>query len=224
MSKIELYSSALCPFAQRVRIVLSEKGLEAGEIEIDPRNRPAAFLGLSPLGKIPLLVHDGVRVWESGVIGEYLDESFPDPSLFPSAPGQRALARAWVSFADTRIYEPTHRLLLCADAEDQARTSAQLADELRTIESQALAVHGGPYWLGERFTLADVAFFPWFEQLAVLERFRAFRMPGECARIGKWRDAVAARPGVRAVTRPPSFYIQGYERLFSLYMKGAAAA
>jgi glutathione S-transferase len=224
MSKIEIYSSALCPFAQRIRIVLAEKGLESSEIEIDPRHRPPAFLAMSPLGKIPLLVHGDVRVWESSVIGEYLDESFPDPPLHPRAPAQRALARAWINFADARIYEPTHRLLLCADPEEQQRMSAQLADELRTIELQALAVHGGPYWLGEQFTLADVAFFPWFEQLAVLERFRRFRMPEACGRILRWRDAVAGRPAVGSVMRPPSFYTQGYERLFEQHLKRASAA
>ena len=224
MPKIELYTSALCPFAQRARIVLSEKGIEASEIEIDPRHRPSAFLGMSPLGKIPLLVHDGVCVWESGVIGEYLDEVFPDPPLLPERASQRALARSWVSFADARIYELTHRLLLSADSEEQERMSARLADELRTLESQALAVNKGPYWLGEQFTLVDVAFFPWFEQLAVLERFRGFRMPGECGRILRWRDAAASRRSVRSVMRPPSFYIQGYERLFKLFLSTESAA
>jgi glutathione S-transferase len=224
MPEIDLYTSALCPFAQRTRLVLSEKALEAREIEIDPRNRPSAFLALSPLGKIPLLVHDSVRVWESAVIGEYLNEMFPDPPLLPRAAAQRARARAWISFADTRIYEPTHRLLLCADPDEQETMSAKLGDEVRTIELQALAVHGGPYWLGELFSLVDIAFFPWFEQLAVLERFRKFRMPRECDRILAWRDAVACRQSVRSAMRPSSFYVQGYERLFNLYLKHASVA
>jgi glutathione S-transferase len=61
MSKIELYGSALCPFVQRVRLVLAEKALEAAEIEIDPRNKPADFLTISPAGKIPLVIHNGAR-------------------------------------------------------------------------------------------------------------------------------------------------------------------
>jgi glutathione S-transferase len=64
MSRIELYGSALCPYAQRVRLVLAEKGLQADEIEIDPRNKPADFLAMSPAGKVPLLVHNGARLWE----------------------------------------------------------------------------------------------------------------------------------------------------------------
>jgi glutathione S-transferase len=218
MSKIELYGSALCPFAQRVRMALAEKVLEATEIEIDPRNKPAGFMALSPAGKIPLLVHNGARLWESAVINEYLDEAFPQRPLLPKTPAQRALARIWVSFADAKIYEPTHSLLLCFDPNLQARLAEQLANELRFLETHALAGHRGLYWLGDEFSLADIAFFPWFEQLAVLERFRMFRMPADCERILAWREAVARRPSVQSVGRSADFYVQGYAALFARFV------
>src|SRR5690606_38843883 len=125
MSGIELYGSALCPFAQRVRLVLAEKELEASEIETDPRNKPADFLALSPAGKVPLLVHNGARVWESAVINEYLDETFPEHPLLPRDTARRALARIWTNFADIKIYEATHRLLLCSDPNVQTRLTEQ---------------------------------------------------------------------------------------------------
>jgi glutathione S-transferase len=213
MSKIELYGSALCPFVQRVRLVLAEKALEAAEIEIDPRNKPADFLTMSPAGKIPLVIHNGARLWESAVINEYLDETFPQHPLLPGTPAQRALARIWISFADSRIYEPTHQLLLCSDPDLQAKIAQQLAHELRFIETHALAAHDGPYWLGDEFSLADISFFPWFEQVAVLERFRMFRMPAECNRIPAWREAVARRQAVQSVARSSDFYLRGYAPL-----------
>ena len=224
MSRIELYGSALCPFAQRVRLVLAEKGLEATEIEINLRNKPADFLALSPAGKVPLLVHNGVRVWASAVINEYLDESFPDHPLLPKAPAQRALARVWTSFADREVYEPTHRLLLCSDTNIQAKISGQLAEALRFLERHALAAHDVPYWLGDEFTLADIAFFPWFEQLAVLERFRKFRVPAECSRIFAWRETVARRQRVRSAAKSSDFYLQGYARLLGRIPQNVSAA
>jgi glutathione S-transferase len=224
MSRIELYGSALCPFAQRVRLALAEKGLEATEIGIDPHNKPTEFLALSPFGKVPLLVHNGVRVWESAVINEYLDDAFPEYPLLPTAPAQRALARIWINFADMKLYEPTHRLLLCSDPSMQAEITAQLADELRFIEAHALKTHAGPYWLGDAFGLADVAFFPWFEQVAVLEHFRKFRVPAECSRILAWREAVARRSGVRLAARSSDFYLQGYSLLFGRIPKNVSVA
>jgi glutathione S-transferase len=224
MSTIELYGSSLCPFAQRVRLALAEKGLAAAEIEIDPRNKSANFLALSPIGKVPLLVHGGVHVWESAVINEYLDDAFPKHPLLPQTPAQRAVARIWISFADLKLYEPTHRLLLCIDPDIQGKIAQQLSDELRFVETHALAVHDGPYWLGDAFTLADIAFFPWFEQLAVLERFRLFRMPAECGRILAWREAVARRQGVRLAARSSDFYVQGYARLFDQLAQSLSVA
>jgi glutathione S-transferase len=174
MSAIELYSSALCPYAQRVRLVLAEKKLEAAEIEIDPRRKPAGFLAMSPGGKVPLLVHDGARVWESAVISEYLEEIFPERPLFPDAAADRALARSWISFADMNIYEPSHHLLLCPDPDAQAKLGQQIADALRILETHTLAAHDGPYVLGATFSLADLALFAWFEQVAVLDASAAF--------------------------------------------------
>ncbi len=67
--------------------------------------------------------------------------------------------------------------------------------------------------LGAAFSLADLALFPWFEQVAVLERFRGFRMPAECERLPAWRDAVARHGGVRSAMRSSDYYLQGYAAL-----------
>jgi glutathione S-transferase len=224
MSRIQLFSNALCPYAQRVRLALAEKGLEVAEIEIDPRDKPAEFLALSPAGKCPILVHDGISLWESAVINEYLEDRFPEHPLLPRAAAQRALARIWVNFADLRLYEPTHRLLLSADPDVQGAIANQLDDELRFLETRVLAAHAGPYWIGDEFGLADIAFFPWFEQLAVLERFRKFRMPGECSRLLAWRDTVARRQAVQTTAKSSDFYLHGYAQLAAGMLRNASAA
>src|SRR4051812_3460014 len=106
---IELYSAILCPFAHRTRLTLAEKGLEARLIEINLRNKPHWFAALSPHGKVPLLKVGADCIWESAVIDEYLDEAFPQPALLPRDPLTRARVRAWIRFADTRLYENTRR-------------------------------------------------------------------------------------------------------------------
>lgn len=103
MTEIEIYSAALCPFAQRSRLTLSEKGVPFELIEIDLQNKPANFLEISPYGKVPVLKHGDHRLWESTIINEYLDEIFPEPPLLPKEPIQRAHARIWINFADTRL-------------------------------------------------------------------------------------------------------------------------
>ena len=67
MSQIQIYSAILCPFAHRIRLTLQAKSLPFESIEIDPQNKPANFLEISPYGKVPVLKHGDNRVWESAM-------------------------------------------------------------------------------------------------------------------------------------------------------------
>jgi glutathione S-transferase len=207
MSNLELFVSRLCPFAARARLALAEKQLAFDEVEIDLGQKPEWFVKISPNGKVPLLRHDDRLVWESPVIAEYLEEVFPAHPLLPSEPERRATARAWVSFADSRLYARTETLLHSFDPDLHLRIAAQLADDLRFLEKR------GPYLLGGEFSLADLALYPWFEQVAVLEQHRNFRFPTECTRVIAWQQAVANRAAARTVGKSPQFYLDGYRRL-----------
>lgn len=215
MTNIELFVAKLCPFAMRARLALAEKHLAATEIEIDPRQKPRWFLEISPHGKVPLLRHDDKLVWESTIIAEYVEEAFPERPLLPRQPHERAQARTWVSFADSRLYAKTETLLHSFDPDVHVRIAAQLADELRFLEERGFdkPARNGPYLLGADFSLADLALYPWFEQVAVLERHRGFRFPAECKHLRAWQEAVADREAVRAIGKPPQFYLGEYGKL-----------
>ena len=75
------------------RLALAEKELACERVEVNPfdPDRPAAYLTLHPFGRVPVLVHDGFALYESGAITRYLDRAFPGPHLQPTEP--RALAR-----------------------------------------------------------------------------------------------------------------------------------
>jgi glutathione S-transferase len=215
MTDVELFVARLCPFAARARLVLAEKQLTANEVEIDLWRKPDWFLQMSPHGKVPLLRHDGRLVWESTVIAEYLEETFPAHPLLPTQPERRAAARAWVNFADSRLYATTGQLLHSFDRSMYVRLAAQLVDDLHVLEEVAFTGQSdaSPYVLGTEFSLADVALYPWFEQVAVLERLRGFHFPTDCRRLLAWQRAVSNRDAVRATGKPPQFYLDGYERL-----------
>lgn len=217
MADIELFSAELCPFAHRTRLTLAEKGIEARLREIDLTNKPADFLRLSPFGKVPLLRHGERRIWESAIINEYIDDTFVDFPLLPKHPGQRAQARMWIHFADSRLFATTGRLLYGSPPAQHDALRAQLADELRFLEREALGTrsHDGPYWLGRQFSLVDVTLYPWFEQLAVLEEFRGFALPAELPLLRVWWKAVAERPSVRSLAQPPAYYVERYGRRFA---------
>jgi len=103
---LELYHSVNSVCAQKVRVALAEKGLEyrnhlmtlRGD-QFDP-----AYMKLNPNGVVPTLVHDGRVVIESSVILYYLDEAFPEPSLMPRDPLQRARVRMVNKLIDEYVH------------------------------------------------------------------------------------------------------------------------
>lgn len=207
---LKLYTFKLCPFAHRVRLTLAEKGLSAQTIEIDLKNKPGDFTSISPYGRVPVLLHGATRLWESSVIMEYLDETFPDPSLMPGASSERAQARLWIDFANSCLFASTHRLIFERDEAHRRSLVEQMHRDVAVLDQALQSRETKP--LGSRFTLADIALYPWFEQLRTLEKFSAFRMPGDCRGIREWSAAVSARPAVRQCAHADDWYENNYRR------------
>jgi glutathione S-transferase len=89
---MKLYSSPTSPFARKVRVVLREKKAERLVTEeiVAAREDPPALHAANPLGKIPVLVlDDGMALFDSPVICEYLDTVLPGPSLIPASGPER---------------------------------------------------------------------------------------------------------------------------------------
>ncbi len=77
-------------------LVLKQMGVEFDEVRI-PLYTPTAkqeILQYSPAGKVPILKHGNLTVWESLAICEYLAECFPAANLWPQEPQARAIARS----------------------------------------------------------------------------------------------------------------------------------
>jgi glutathione S-transferase len=212
MSELKLYSARACPFAHRTRLVLAEKKLAFELVEIDLANKPAWYGGVSLYGKVPALEHAGQRIVESAVINEYLDEAFPEPRLLPREPVQRALARIWIDFANTRLAPAFGKVLRAPTPPERDAGKLELGAALDLIEREALGKlsSSGPYWFGATPTLVDFAFYPWFERFRALERHTGFEVPGVLERTHQFWQAVAARESVKAIENPTEFYLERF--------------
>ncbi|MCU0546109.1 MAG: glutathione S-transferase family protein [Oscillatoriaceae cyanobacterium Prado104] len=212
MSTVQLYFAKASTFSQRTRVVLLEKGIDFTPIEIDLQDKPADFVQVSPYGKVPAIEHGNAKIYESAIINEYLDEVFPEPPLLPRDPEGKAIARIWIDYANTRLVPAFNKFLRGKDAQEQEQGRREFLESLLFIEQQGLGQlsGNGPYWLGEKFSLIDISFYPWFERLSVLDYFRKFALPTETPRLEKWWNAVRDRDSVRAVANPVEFYIQRF--------------
>jgi glutathione S-transferase len=104
---LELYHHGTSVCAAKIRIALAEKGLawQGHYVDILKGEQQAPdYLKLNPKGVVPTLVHDGRVIRESTLIGEYLDETFPDPPLTPVAPVNRYEMRLWTKRLDEELH------------------------------------------------------------------------------------------------------------------------
>ena len=104
---LELYHNNISVCAQKVRIVLAEKNLPWTNHHLSlarGEQLTPEFKRMNPRGVVPVLVHDGNTIVESSVICSYLDEVFPNPSLMPKNPVERATMRLWCKLPDDILH------------------------------------------------------------------------------------------------------------------------
>lgn len=104
---LTLYTHPMSPCSQKVRIVLTEKGLPWDKYDVnlpEKENLTPEYLELNPLGVVPTLVDDGNPVIESSIICEYLEDKFPEPALRPDDPLLQARMRFWMKHIDNKVH------------------------------------------------------------------------------------------------------------------------
>ena len=98
---MNLYGSRTSPYVRKVRIVMIEKRIECDFIEENVWNADTAVTLHNPLTKIPVLVlDDGMPLYDSRVIAEYLDGVTPVSRLIPDSGRERALVKRWEALGD----------------------------------------------------------------------------------------------------------------------------
>ena len=189
---LKLISHKLCPYVQRAVIALTEKGVAFERIDIDLANKPDWFLAISPLGKTPVLQVGDVPIFESAVILEYLEETYPKP-LHPADPLKRAEHRAWIEFGSAVLNDIAGFYAAPNEAAFKARTS-QLEVRFARLEARVAAA---PWFDGENFSLVDAVFGPVFRYFDVIDEIADFGILAAKPKLARWRKALAARPSVR---------------------------
>jgi glutathione S-transferase len=174
----------------RPYLALAQTGaqFECKTILLDQADTKAKIDAVNPAGKVPVLHHDNLVVWDSLAICEYLHEVYPDAKLWPSDRAARARARC-VSAEMHSSFVALRRDMsmdVIGSLPGQGHTPEALADARRvmTIWREALSASGGPFLFGH-FTIADAMFAP------VATRFVTYGVDLD-ATCRKYVDAVYA--------------------------------
>ncbi|KAF2033367.1 glutathione transferase omega-1 [Setomelanomma holmii] len=219
---LKLYSGWFCPFVQRTWIVLEEKSLPYQYIEVNPYHKPKSLLDLNPRGLVPTLQYDNKPLYESTVLCEFLEDTYPDakPSLRPSDMYARAKGRIWTDYVGSRIIPAYHRFL---QHQGEAGLKEKQDECLHHIKEFTRAMDPtGPYFFGKEFSLVDVALAPWAVRMWVFEHFKGgIGIPakgegGEDEAVWKrwrtWAGEIEKRESVKGTLSDREHYLPIYAR------------
>ncbi|CAI8595290.1 unnamed protein product [Vicia faba] len=122
-------------YGMRVRIALAEKGISYESKEEDFNNKSDLLLQSNPIHKkIPVLIHNGKSISESGIIVQYIDEVWNHKNpLFSSDPYERAQARFWVDYIDKKVFATWMKVWL-SKGEEYEEAKKELISIFKTLE------------------------------------------------------------------------------------------
>jgi glutathione S-transferase len=153
---ITLYSADVCPYCVRTRLVMNGKGVEHTLVEVDLPDKPAWLRELNPRNRVPVIEHDGVVLWESEALNDYLEAVFPEPAMLPADPTGRARVRMVL-----RRFED-----LTGAFYDARRGHDGAVEDLHAqLTWVSELVEDGGYLVGDSYTLAEPGVWPWIVRL-----------------------------------------------------------
>jgi stringent starvation protein A len=193
-----LYSGTTCPFSQRCRFVLFEKGMDFEIRDVDLYNKPEDISIMNPYGQVPILVERDLILYESNIINEYIDERFPHPQLMPADPVMRARARLFLFNFERELFIHVQQLERRDHNKDSGRLMDKARQQIRDRLTQLTPIFmKNKFMLGDDFSMLDVAIAP---LLWRLDHY-AIEMPKSAAPLMKYAERIFSRPAyIEALT------------------------
>ena len=137
-----IIGSYVSPYVRKVLACMNLKGLDYEVDPITPFFGNDEFRRLSPLCRIPVLIDGDFSISDSSVICDYLEDAYPGHALFPSDAKQRAKARWFEEFADTRLgdlliwslfYQKVVRPLVWGEPTDEQRVAKAMNEDIPAV-------------------------------------------------------------------------------------------
>jgi RNA polymerase-associated protein len=190
---MNLYSGTTCPFSQRCRIVLYEKGMDFQIIDVDMFHMPEDIAVMNPYNRLPVLVERDLILYESNIINEYIDERFPHPQLMPADPVMRARARLFLFNFEVELFSQIEALEK-GNQKQQDKARAHVTDRLTEL---APVFAKQKHMLGEDFSMLDVAISPLLWRLD----YYGISLGKAAAPLMKYAERLFSRPAfIEALT------------------------
>ncbi|MEL6802048.1 MAG: glutathione S-transferase family protein [Pseudomonadota bacterium] len=213
-----LYHVPLSPFCRKVRLCLAEKKIEVELVEERYWEADTDFLRRNPAGKVPVLKIDGLTLAESTPICEYIEETYPDPQLYPRDREARFEVRRLVAWFDDKfhqevtsklLYERVNKKIMKAGYPDSTNVKAGAKAIKFHLDYMSWLLDQRRWLAGDAMTMADFAAAAHFSALDYISDVDWTRS----SNVHEWYAKIKSRPAFRGLLAdhvpgfpPPAHY------------------
>jgi glutathione S-transferase len=197
---MRLYLLHKCPFGHRAAIALREKNLDFDLTFFESGKRPPELEAAGPRAKSPTLFDDNVKVHDSQVVLEYIEERYPLPSLMPKSAEGRAEVRMLITRYNDEVAPKFGTLiseLLFKAPPDPAKIAEARQAYLAALTPWDAYFKDRMFAVGNALSLADITlytFCPAAKALADIE------IPAQLPHLAGWVERMRARPSTALPT------------------------
>ncbi|XP_055335782.1 glutathione S-transferase omega-1-like [Paramacrobiotus metropolitanus] len=205
--RMAVFSMRLCPYAERVRLILNKKNIPHDIININLKSKPDWFLQRNPLGKVPAIEEPGKpALFESLIVAEYLDDKYPENRIMPTDPFERAQQKVLIEVIAQKLTTAFYGVVLKGGPEASENLYKGLAEVEKMLK--------GKFFAGDKMGFVDLMVWPWFERLPALKEMKELDITKErFPKLAAWAEAMLSDPVVKEITYP--------KETFQEFLKGA---
>ncbi len=196
----------VCPFSQRVEILLALKGaVDAVSFNVvditKPRDPELLKLSRGTTALPVMEVGDLTPIKESRVILRFADEALPGPRIRREDPHEHALESLIVQ-REGSFGMAGYIMVMNQDQEARATLRDKMLNEYKALDALLRGYAPGDTFVFDEFGWAEAVFTPFFQRFWFLDYYEDFALPetDEFARVRRWREACLAHPLVGQVS------------------------
>ena len=207
MAALQIIGIPLSNFTRIARMAALEKGIPYDFVVAPPHSPDGK--AIHPAGKVPVMRHGDVELFESRAISHYIDDHFPGPALTPRTPAGDARVEQWISYHNSVIDPVLIRKYALAGyvfpKTPDKKPDRAVIDEVqpalkREVEVLEHATASG-HLVGDRFTLADIYMAVTLATARRLPELGA--LIKESPNLSRYIDTHTARESFKATMPPP---------------------
>lgn len=208
MEDFSIYTVPGSPFARAVFVVLEEKGISYQVVPLVPGTlKSPDHLARHPFGRMPVLDHGDVRVYETQAIVRYIDRVIPEPSLTPGELGGVTRMDQLMNINDWYLFQGVNNVIgfqrivgprVLGLTPDEDAIAAAMPGALSVFSVLGGMLADDDFFTGSKVSLADAMLAPQVDFLRETPEWET--LTAQHGNIRRWIDRMNARDSMRNTT------------------------